>query len=861
MAGLSHGRRRLLLRGRIVLPGKGVRSAAGPVAWRSSSGTGLPHVSPDSCLRIFARIFALSLLLSLSLPPARAFARQAAVSEAPIVSEVRFAGHPFFSDETLRLHIRTRANRRFLGIPGANWWLWLYRFGDTLGGGIGRALKATGEPPAFLDSTVVAADVERLRLFYAREGFQKASVEARIEPAGADDRVRVVFVIEAGEPTFVREVRYDGVESLEDEQKLRLTRGTLLRHEHIDEDDPLRFRARDQRYSAPTLLEEGRRLLTFLHREGYAAATRDSIHAIVVPVRADSFDVIFRLRPGPRYRFGDVHFAVTGPQPEAPPRHDTLATPPPEEGVAGGRITIDIEGEPHLDDDLLLRALRFTPGMWYNQDELLATKRRLDATGVFAFTDILSQPEDTVRVPPDNAPRLPHRIEARTRQRHQIRLETFMIQRSGALADTDNELGAGIGVTYENLNLFGGGESFRFRMTGSLAADLDAKLGVTSSQWEVATALTYPYLIAPFHGLDDLFDLFETRTQLSLSLLAARREALRLVLRGRGTARFRLEMWHTPTVVSFIDLLDLSLNNPDTLRGFKEAFLDDVLRSIPDTVQQARIIEDYTQPQINNALRYTLRSARLNPLTRDAGYSYEASFEIGGNLPYLLDRFVFSPDSLEGAVPGLPFFGGGSSGNRLIYRQYLRFVGDVRQYRPVRRHSVLAWKFIVGVAHPTGRADIIPFDRRFYSGGAASVRGWRLRELGPGTVTFTGQGSPNDGAPNILGGDIKLETSIEWRNTFLSNVLKANWIAAFFTDAGNVWFGPRNPGTREGRFRFDSFYRELGVGSGVGLRIAWEYLILRLDLAVKVHDPVRQGELLPDGLRNPLLHFGIGHAF
>ncbi len=803
---------------------------------------------------------ALFLIPALLSPNAQA--RQAnASAEAPIVSDVRFEGHPFFSDETLRLHIRTRTNRRFLGIPGATWWLWLYRLGDTLGGGVGRALKATGEPPAYLDSTVVAADLERLRLFYAREGFRQASVEARIEPVGPDRRVRVVFVIEAGEPTFVREVRYDGVEPLEPEQKLRLVRGTLLRYERIDPENPLRFRARDQRYSAPTLLEEGRRLLSFLHREGYAAATRDSIHAIVVPARPDSFDLIFRIRPGPRYRFGDIHFAVSGPQPDALPRRDTLETPPPEDGVAGGRITIGIEGDSHLESDLLLRALRFTPGAWYDQDKLLATKRRLDATGVFAFTDILAQPRDTVRVPPDHAPRLPHRIEARTRQRHQIRFETFMIQRSGALADTDNELGAGVGVTYENMNLFGGGESFRLRMTGSLAADLDAKFGVTSSQWEGAMALTYPYLIAPFHRLDTLFDLYETRTQLSLSLLAARREALRLVLRGRGTARFRLEMWHTPTLTSFIDLLDLSLNNPDTLSGFREAFLEDALRAIPDTVQQAQIVEDYTQPQINNALRYTLRSARVNPLTRDAGYSYEAAFEVGGNLPYLLDRLVFSPDSLEGAIPGLPLFGGDRSGNRLIYRQYLRFVTDVRQYRPVNRHSVLAWKLIVGVSHPTGRARIVPFDRRFYSGGAASVRGWRLRELGPGTATFTGQDRSNDGTANILGGDIKLETSIEWRNTFLSNVLAADWIAAFFTDAGNVWFGPRNPGTRDGRFRFDSFYREVGVGTGVGLRLAWDYLVVRLDLAVKVHDPVRRGTLFPDGLRNPLLHFGIGHAF
>ena len=164
--------------------------------------------------------------------------------------------------------------------------------------------------------------------------------------------------------------------------------------------------------------------------------------------------------------------------------------------------------------------------------------------------------------------------------------------------------------------------------------------------------------MAPFGSLDRLLNLYQARTRLSLSLLTARREDLRLIIRGRGNTRIRLEMQHTPTVISLVDLLDLSLSNPDTLDGFEEAFLDNILGPVDDPVQRAQILEDYTQPQINNALRYTFRSANVNPLRRERGYSYEAAFEIGGNLPYLLDRFVYTPDLLEGSLPGLPFFGG-----------------------------------------------------------------------------------------------------------------------------------------------------------------------------------------------------------
>ncbi len=789
-----------------------------------------------------------------------------------IVAEVRFVGNDLFADEMLRTRIRTAPNRRFLGIPGFTWWLWLYRLGasGTFGKRFGQALMDGGEPPAYLDTLVVEADIERLRLYYQQEGFRQAQVTARIDTTGRGTRAEVLFEIASGRPTYIRRVAYDGLDGLDAGQQLRLAEGSLLPSQGLDAETPLRFRVHRQRYSEPLLLEERRRLLTVLRNEGFAAVTRDSIQAIITPSSLDSFDVRFRVRPGPRYRFGPVHFEVTGPEERLGQRLDTLDNAAFRNGLAHELITWQIRHESQLDADLLARSLQFRPGDWYDQSQLLATKRRLEATGVFSFTDIVSlRPDTTAGL---GAPWLSHRIAVRTRPRHQVRFETFMVQRSGVLGGVGNELGAGLGVSYENANLFGSGESFGLRTTGSIAADLDSTL-FSSAQAEVTTSLTLPYLVAPFGGLDRWLNLYQARTRLSLSLLTARREDLRLIIRGRGNTRIRLDMRHTPTVSSLVDLLDLSLSNPDTLDGFQVRFLDRILGTgdsllVTDPVQRAQILEDYTEPQINNALRYTFRSARVNPLRRERGYSYEAAFEIGGNLPYLLDRFVFSPDSIEGSLPGLPFFGSDPSSNRLIYRQYVRFVGDLRRYQPISRSTVFAWKFIGGIAQPTGSAEVVPFDRRFYSGGASSVRGWGLRELGPGGASFS-SGATADDEINVLGGDIKLEASAELRTTFLQNTLAANWIFTLFADAGNVWFGPRNPGfgnveggQPSGRFAFHRFYKELGVGSGLGLRVAWDYLILRFDLAYRVYDPAKPGKgLLPNGLNDATLYFGIGHAF
>jgi outer membrane protein assembly factor BamA len=284
---------------------------------------------------------------------------------------------------------------------------------------------------------------------------------------------------------------------------------------------------------------------------------------------------------------------------------------------------------------------------------------------------------------------------------------------------------------------------------------------------------------------------------------------------------------------------------------------------IRDPVQRTQIVEDYTRPQVNSALRYTLRSSSVNPLRREEGHQYEAAVEVGNTLTFLLDRFAFTPGTVEYSLPGLP----GDAQNRLIYRPYVRAIGDLRRYAPVGPTTTVAAKLYAGVAHPTAGPNLVPFDRRFFSGGASSVRGWRLRELGPGAAALEVDDASGDVA-NILGGDIKLESSVELRQTLIGSLFTARWIGTTFVDAGNVWFGPRNPGLdgrgdgRDGVFRVPAFLGELGVSSGVGLRLAWDYLIVRLDLAYPLNDPSPQNDdIFADRFSGPLLHFGIGHTF
>ncbi len=775
------------------------------------------------------------------------------------VASVLFEGNSQFSDYELLRRVRTKPNREFLGIPGFRWWLTIYRLGDSgkLGKRLSRALKASGEPPAELISDVIDADLERLTVFYKQEGFRDVSVSTRFDTR---DSVwtKVTFVFDEGQPTYIRNVDFTGIELLPRELQRSIVAQSTLQG---DLQSGNRLLAKGERYSEPQLGIERRRILRLLHNNGYVASGRDSIRAVVVPFRTDSFDVRFLIGPGDAHVIRDISFQITGPDSGSRTRNDTLLS------TASGIVTANYQNEAKLESKLLERALRIRPGELYDESEILDTKRRLEATGVFAFTNVDSQRDDTSG---SLQPSIKQSFDLRTRRRHRMRYEWFMLQRGGVLGGADAELGMGIAAAYRNTNLLGGGESLNIRVAGSIAADSDFKL-FTSTQGEFSVSLNYPYLIAPFRGIENRLNLYDVGTRLSINLLTARRDQLKLIIRGQGSARFRLDMKHSPTVTSLVDVFDISISNPDTLAGFGADFLNPLLASIEnDPVQRARIIEDYTQPQINDAVRYTLRSERVNPLKRDEGYSYESSFEVGGSLMALLDRVAFSPDTVEGSLPGILNFRQSGSSQRLIYRPYVRLRADLRRYTKLSPRRVLAWKAIAGFAQPTGQSDVVPFDRRFFSGGAFSVRGWGIGQLGPGAASLAGgDGAQATDGTNLLGGDVKLEASVELRNVVFRNVLAAEWIVTFFADAGNVWFGPSNPGFNttgsagpSGKFNFGSVHREIGVGSGVGIRVAWEYLIIRFDVAYKLYDPANRADgFLPESLRSPVLHFGIGHAF
>jgi outer membrane protein assembly factor BamA len=184
------------------------------------------------------------------------------------------------------------------------------------------------------------------------------------------------------------------------------------------------------------------------------------------------------------------------------------------------------------------------------------------------------------------------------------------------------------------------------------------------------------------------------------------------------------------------------------------------------------------------------------------------------------------------------------------YAQYARMETDFRYYWLFSGSNQLVFRLMAGIGIPYGNSDALPFEKGFYLGGANSMRAWIYRGLGPGA--FEGQGSNVDKM-----GDILLETNLEYRFPIYSF-----FKGAVFMDAGNVWLMDPNRKFPGAEFSFDTFYKQIAMDAGLGLRFDFKFFIFRIDFATRLRDPSRkEGKRWVVDRGIWFWNFGIGYPF
>ena len=296
-----------------------------------------------------------------------------------------------------------------------------------------------------------------------------------------------------------------------------------------------------------------------------------------------------------------------------------------------------------------------------------------------------------------------------------------------------------------------------------------------------------------------------------------------------------------------VDLIDLNyVFMPWISETFKRDYLDDADN------RNAILRYNYENLFIMK-LGYSYSYNSQGSMVSGAGYGSNAvgirfNVESSGNLLYGLSILFWASRNGDGQYTLF----------NIAYAQYVKGDFDIsKSFRFDDRNS-LALHFGAGIAFPYGNSKILPYEKRYFSGGANSVRGWSVRGLGPGS--FSG----SDGRIDFINqtGDIKLDMNAEYRTLLFWKLH-----AAVFVDAGNIWTIRDYAEQPGGQFRIDRFWRQIAVAYGLGLRLNFDFFILRLDGGMKAVNPAYtdvRGHfpiINPDFGRDFSLHFAVGLPF
>ncbi len=393
------------------------------------------------------------------------------------------------------------------------------------------------------------------------------------------------------------------------------------------------------------------------------------------------------------------------------------------------------------------------------------------------------------------------RIDCTPAMRQSIRTDI-----EGSFSSNFTALGATIG--YGNRNLLRGAESFEANLTGRYEF---LRSTARKGSYEVGggMSITLPRLLSPV-----MWNANDPRTRLEASFNYQDRPIYRRTLSG-----LRLSYtWDNGRRSAFI-------YRPVDLNLIDVRYIDDVFLS------------NLRNPYLRNSYSSQLVPGTSFAWVRRGPTTVRFGAETAGNL---FSLFVRADDRR--------------------FSQYARAEISIANTIPTGLKTSFVWRVLAGgaVSYGSTASHPIPIDRLFYSGGSNSMRGWIVRRLGPGTL-------PNDSKdyPSQVG-NMKLEANVEFRFPVWDFVR-----SAVFVDAGNIWFAGRRDYedaqmNDAAMFRPGSFYRQLGLNTGLGLRLDFRRFLFRVDWGVKLHDPGQPaGERWTRGLRlrNTALNFGVGYPF
>ena len=717
-----------------------------------------------------------------------------------------------------------------------------------------------GEPPVLVDTMQLRLDCENLENVYFSQGFFDAKIYARIDTCKAKvnhNKANVTFVIDEGKGAIIDRIKFD-VDSDSIRKILFKTWG----------DSKLRS---GDLYNEDNFGSERNRITTVMRDHGFYTFNPSQISYKVDTLPLEPYGT----KPNNPAIENYFPIWITVKITNAPPlfkvgkivmQIDPAIRDPLRDGymlaVTSQLLTDslrkawkltdrDYSDSSHITfltyervierlnlnfiaDEILIR-----PGETYSLAKERDTQRRLQALGIFKYVLVNHD------IDPDST-LINFNIQTVLLPKYQFKAGFEGFFENDPLLKS-NFPGVGGQLGYRDKMVFKGAEKLDLSTQGSLSFFRPSRDSTLQIFWEgTATAsLIFPRLIAPFV---DRRALLQSNPNTAFSLSLTRQQSPKFYTRNSASLDWSYR-WSHPRLGPLASS-SLSPYTVSVIQSTLEQPFLDRIREIENDALRTLIIQDYRQ-RFSSVGRYKFTWSDYMTTRRKPTIYVHPIFEMGGNTPFLIDRFSKIDESWKDYQLGSIFYG-----------QFFKLSVEVKNYLPLTKKSEVVIRNFVGAAKPWNYTPFVPFESRFFSGGTTSMRGWQSNTLGPGTY----QSSTADDAGTTLeflvspGGEAIFETNVELR----TDVYKFLELA-FFTDIGNVWFLPGSHVDYEGAKLSRDSYLQMGIDGGIGIRMDFSFFVFRIDVAQQLYSPATQDlvvrRLRDLGGNHYQLNFGIGYPF
>jgi outer membrane translocation and assembly module TamA len=726
--------------------------------------------------------------------------------------------------ETAKSLIKHKENYKILGF--LKFHLWLYNLSSKKK--TEDWLKRIGEPPQIYDEDLSKRDEDQVRQYAYSKGYFRASVSSNIKVKEKKRKVILNYKLTSGDRYVIKRINYQIKDSL-----LEVLYYKSDIKSEIQEGDP---------FDINELEKHQLEIVKLFRDNGYYYFSKDDVKFIADSSRFDKQVLVdLLIRPAKNNQIDTLKVF----QPFYLNKF-FISVLPGNSPVTAGRDAVEIFSDTITWDDYTLyqnkqvryppalfdRTMRLKKGALFSNAEVESAFNAFNRLRQFRFVDI--EFKEVTAVNDSNYLDCYVRLAPLNKQSTSFDIEG---------TNTAGNFGVAGNVTYLHRNLFRGAEVFRLSFLGGIERLERLSNGVpdyfNTTELGVESSLVIPKLLGPGNFLKN-FERFLPKTVITLGYNYQKRPEY---TRTINTIKLGYDWKSTEDIRHIWNFLDYNKvkvfdYDPDFINGIKDlyiksSFTDHLIFAMNYSLiynnQRLSTIKDYTY------VRFNIESSG-NILWVISELANRNKFQVVDTLGNFQTEYykVFNTR----------------------FAQYIK--SDIEYSRGIaidKFNSIVSRAFF-GIGIPYGNFDVLPFEKKYFSGGANGIRAWPVRSLGPGTYKASPDEYPNQTA------DIKLEANLEYRFKLISFVE-----GALFLDAGNIWAINEKDNREGAQFKFNKFYRQIAFGTGTGLRFDMSYFILRLDLGVKLRDPSvpeNRGWILgtrPYSNNDFNLTFAIGYPF